>query len=708
MPTTFTSIPYQLLLSSAQRPMLCICSSLSDGKNLSSNVCSIPQAALSATEKTNIIKKTGSRSEMWRIVTFIFSTAVAGVGAGTWLIYFSRKDICVWAGTIVTLPCSYDYPSPYSSAQVMWFHISADSIREIAFHSDENKMSPSYRARVKYMGGYKRCSLQITNVKLSDAGTYHFRFETDHQQGRWTSPDSISLSVTELQVHVHPPRIGNMFAAGETVFMSCVAQGCAAPGRNFALYRNGVNLGQSSKISAIYNFDSQHAGTYTCRPIPPQNVQSPGVVLALGYAPRYTTVQISPREAVREGDSVILTCSSAGAPPAESFSWYKEGENSRVPDSFKPELRLWSLDYRDHGEYFCVARNPLGTGRSRPVLLNVTYSPKNTRILTSPKGDFMEGFAVNLTCSTNANPPAERYAWYRVNGGQPWTKGTAQNLTFLSVRSHHSGQYYCTAWNVFGMGTSATITFSVLYAPKNTSVLARPSTVIDAGSSLTLTCSSQANPAVENYTWYRINAADAWETRSGPSYTIPEVSLRASGQYYCEARNRIGAHSSPVLTVKVRGRLKVIALASAVGVSVALISLTVVVMISKNMHRVDTENLTEDKQRSPEGDLPASETLFRESTSETFLLKSAKMSDIPEEPEEVYESSHPSIVPLKEAAQTTEEPGKIDYITVHYSRMPSMDQVKVTNISPDGEKKLKDDPSVVYTVLAKQPKHGRE
>lgn len=102
----------------------------------------------------------------------------------------------------------------------------------------------------------------------------------------------------------------------------------------------------------------------------------------------------------------------------------------------------------------------------------------------------------------------------------------------------------------------------------------------------------------------------------------------------------------------------------------------------------------------------------------------------------MYETTHPSIVPLKEAGQTTEEPGKINYITVHYSRMPrlntfmrfiraglcqsfnietwdvvlicSMDQVKVTNISPDGEKKLKDDPSVVYSVLAKQTKQGRE
>lgn len=48
-----------------------------------------------------------------------------------------------------------------------------------------------------YIGGsYSSCSFQIRVVKLSDAGDYHFRFETDQPLGRWTSPDTVRLDVT--------------------------------------------------------------------------------------------------------------------------------------------------------------------------------------------------------------------------------------------------------------------------------------------------------------------------------------------------------------------------------------------------------------------------------------------------------------------------------------------------------------------------------
>ncbi|KAG7273962.1 hypothetical protein CRUP_021246 [Coryphaenoides rupestris] len=289
-------------------------------------------------------------------------------------------------------------------------------------------------------------------------------------------------------------------------------------------------------------------------------------------------------------------------------------ESHSIPASFRSQLHLRALTYTDRGQYFCVARNALGTDRSMPILLNVTYSPQNTRVVVSPPGDIREGYHVNLSCVSQANPPVNRYAWHRILGDKVWAKGMLQNMSFSSVRAHSAGQYYCTTWNRLGYQTSPVATLSVLYPPKNTSLLARPSSVVDAGRTLTLTCSSQANPAVDNFTWHRL-----------PAEGVPRRG--ESGQYYCEARNRIGAHSSPVLTVRVKGRLKAIALASAVGVSAALITLTVAIMISKNMHRVDLETTGDVKKRPSVTD----ETVFYESAAaqQAVPLGTDKMSDIP-------------------------------------------------------------------------------
>ncbi|KAI3353499.1 hypothetical protein L3Q82_020019, partial [Scortum barcoo] len=68
-----------------------------------------------------------------------------------------------------------------------------------------------------------------------------------------------------------------------------------------------------------------------------------------------------------------------------------------------------------------------------------------------------------------------------------------------------------------------------------------PSAEIVEGSSVTLTCSSDANPAA-NYTWYKENEDSP--KASGQIFTITGIRAEHSGNYYCEAENRRGRHNA--------------------------------------------------------------------------------------------------------------------------------------------------------------------
>uniref|UniRef100_A0A4W5M4A0 Ig-like domain-containing protein n=1 Tax=Hucho hucho TaxID=62062 RepID=A0A4W5M4A0_9TELE len=111
---------------------------------------------------------------------------------------------------------------------------------------------------------------------------------------------------------------------------------------------------------------------------------------------------------------------------------------------------------------------------------------------------------------------------------------------------------------------------SLLDCPKNTTVSVSPSGEIVEGSSVTLTCSSDANPLVDKYTWYKKNVASP--KASGQSYSITNISSEDSGEYYCEAENQFGAQNSTARLIIVAGKKTSVKNAS-VGIIVVVLVL---------------------------------------------------------------------------------------------------------------------------------------
>ncbi|KAE8300565.1 Titin [Larimichthys crocea] len=161
----------------------------------------------------------------------------------------------------------------------------------------------------------------------------------------------------------------------------------------------------------------------------------------------------------------------------------------------------------------------------------------------------MENSSVTLTCSSDAYS-AVHYTWYKENGDpdpQPLSKEA--ELVFRSIQSSDSGEYYCTAENVLGRRTSESISVNVKYAPKLPSVSVSPSAEIVENSSVTLTCSSDANPAAK-YTWYK--EKQKLPQRSTGIYHFTSISSEDRGNYYCKSENQHGQIDSSSLFIDVQ------------------------------------------------------------------------------------------------------------------------------------------------------------
>ncbi|KAL7833922.1 hypothetical protein AOLI_G00288820 [Acnodon oligacanthus] len=236
-----------------------------------------------------------------------------------------------------------------------------------------------------------------------------------------------------------------------------------------------------------------------------------------------------------EEQTVTLMCSTTCTLPNNpTYIWYKNRQPVLHCKSASCSVAVVSGGV----SYSCVVEG-YESLPSPPV-----YSPRNTSAVMVSSGERMEGDSVTLSCSSEANPPVLIYSWFKQRAAEDAPLTIGQNYIITNISSQHSGLYYCTAHNQLGQHSSTPTRLDVLYFPRNTRAVLVSSGERMEGDSVTLSCSSDANPPVLIYSWFKQRAAEDAPLTTGQNYTITNISSQHSGLYYCTAQNQLGQHSS--------------------------------------------------------------------------------------------------------------------------------------------------------------------
>ncbi|XP_073762863.1 B-cell receptor CD22 isoform X1 [Danio rerio] len=357
-----------------------------------------------------------------------------------WRVKYSPSSVCALKGSTVKISCTSTY-------SVYGYQLIQSVSTKPAVTGEEPPdlcTDPDKRGGIQCVREDKDTfSITLTAVTEADKHIYYCRI-TD-TRFRWTGIPGAHLDVTGLQVETK-----QCVKEGDSVTLSCKSS-CSLPEETtFIWYRNterltGETLNNQLHLQSVSRSD---AGEYRCaaRGKAGERLNSPSVYLSVEYPPKSVSVSVSGSAVIVSGDSVTLNCSSDSNPPALNFSWLK-GESSVGSG------RIFSISNisSDHsGEYKCRARNKHGEKNSDPVMLNVMYPPRNVSVFINGSAVIVSGDSVTLSCSSDSNPPAVNFTWFKEN--QSSAVGSGQSFSALD-----SGRYYCEAENKYGSQRSESV-----------------------------------------------------------------------------------------------------------------------------------------------------------------------------------------------------------------------------------------------------------
>ncbi|XP_061770713.1 myelin-associated glycoprotein-like isoform X2 [Nerophis ophidion] len=308
-------------------------------------------------------------------------------------------------GSCVVIPCSFNFPSPEKPVREftgLWFN----EENHLVYHSAREALQ-EYNGRTEMLGDIraKNCSLKIDPLQQSDNGPFHFRIKMPGFDVFSYIHNTVSIQMIRdlkpLCMAVKEETDNNNMTA-----VCSVTHSCPASPPVFSWSRSGqqqyeaqvLTNGQWKATSTLTftphanNKDKHLECSVTYKGGQQQKASHP---LNIKYAP--VDVKVEYKVDVKEGEDVRLKCSCDANPPASSYEWH---DNLGHLLYRGPSFNLLNVS-RHTGAHYCTAINIMGKTQSRPLQLDVAYSP-----VIKASSCSSERNMVNCMCVAESNPPS--------------------------------------------------------------------------------------------------------------------------------------------------------------------------------------------------------------------------------------------------------------------------------------------------------------
>ncbi|XP_039373417.1 B-cell receptor CD22-like [Mauremys reevesii] len=280
---------------------------------------------------------------------------LSGAYAQQWGVTLAPGPVERWAGSCVTIPCSFTYPAGWTVRAVIWTR-DGDPIM---YRWDEARVQADFKARVRYLGDLQHnCSLRVAGLRPSDRGTYRFRFEVvtnGSSRNAWTGQPGQQLNVS---AHPCQPSLGHRTKPGRSLTCSVWATCPHRPSwydRDGARWSPGQTPGRARPTELrISPSELDPGAALRCQVDGYRDECDSDQSQPLGtVAPNVPRVEVpwpAGKAALREGDNFTLRCRAAALWPFARYVWSRG--DVWLPEAGQ-DLRVDKAAVSDGGSYAC-------------------------------------------------------------------------------------------------------------------------------------------------------------------------------------------------------------------------------------------------------------------------------------------------------------------------------------------------------------------